>query len=288
MPQTAALLLRTDSPDRALVRGGPSRGEPEAARVVRILRSTEFRVVACASWRGFRRRAAAAHVAVVVAPRLDPDDAASGLRETAREEFPCPLVLVTGGEPGNLCRLASIRVARVVLLPEVERLPEILRTLATNDGRLLLRAAIRRREMHPTLKRALCALVELPQSERAPTTRSEARFPRTVDDLARRVSRSGSHLRRLGVQARLPLGTIVRRHVGLRALEMLAAGVHADTVADRFGYESASGLHALIERHFRSRAPRLLRSGIQPLYVATARLVDPDIEIYGMSCEGMK
>lgn len=228
----------------------------------------------CTSWHGFRRCAATTHAAVIIALRLNRDSPKSGLRETSQDDFPCPLILVTNGERENLRYLGPIRVIDVVFVDEVKRrLAQVLTSVALTDGRVRLRAAIQRREMHLTLKRALLKLVDLPLPDPGRDPTAGRRFPRTAEDLATLVDLTTDYLRRLAMDARLPLGRIMHRHVALRALEMFAVGVSAELVAERLGYESTRGVHGLITRNFEMNATEVLKCGLHQFYAETAALI---------------
>lgn len=242
------------------------------AQVASVLESGQLRIVPCSNWRAFKKCGSVTQAAVMVATKLDPQRALSDLLETAIQPFPCPLLLVTTGTPENLVKLASIRVTKVVLPDEVPRLVDLIRAVALHDGRLLLRESICEREMHVTLKRALLMLIDLPLPDCAPH-QTVGRFPRTVGDIAMLSGVTADHLRHLAVDANLPLGQILHRYASIRALEMVALGVRLDSVAERFGYESASGIRRLIKRNLGVELAKLRGSGILPLYAEIARRV---------------
>lgn len=281
MPQSVALLFCGDEPAHGRVNrhlnkpSGICLGGSTAGQVIAVLKSTPLRLVTCTNWRGFRRSAAATHAAVMVALRLDLDGITAGLRGTANDGFPCPLVLVTAGVRENLRHLGSVRVTDVVFADEVrQQLARVITTVTLSEGRVLLRAAVRRREMHVALRRALLELFDRPFPEPGRDRASHHRFPRTVQDLAHFVGLSADYLRHLAVDARIPLGRIMHRHVALRALEMLAAGECAASVARCLGYRSTDGVQALITRNFRTNVTELLKVGIHRHYVETAILID--------------
>lgn len=278
MARSVALLCCGDESAARVVNAGSVASRPDgraAAHVREVLKSREFRLVSCTSWRRFRRCAATAHAAVIVSLRLDLDDTRPGLRSTADDPFPCPLILVTSSHRENLRYLGAVRVIDVVFLDEVKRrLAPVLTSMAFSDGRLRLRAAIHRREMHLTLKRALLRVVDLPFLGPGAFCGPRQRFPRTVEDLAELADVTAHYLRHLAADVRLPLGRILRQHAALRALEMLAAGVGATALVRCFGYSDASGVRKLIGRNLGGRIDRLSEAGLEPHYTRTARLVE--------------
>lgn len=126
-----------------------------AEQVTDVLKTIEVRLVHCINWHGFRRCAAAAHPAVIVALRLHLDGAIPACAR--RQTRTCRVR--SRSSPAAPRRtsdtLAAVRVNCVVFPEEVKRLPQILVSVALSDGRLLLRECIRSGDMYITLKRAL-------------------------------------------------------------------------------------------------------------------------------------